>query len=181
MVKIKAKRIKQRRITPPDEIDRINERIFRESKFKVQDRDSYDLAFNDLLSLDDKAITSNQRALRTNSFQDFIREHPEVSTERLFTKVGKGKDLRRDRLRTAKKVVETREEFKGKASDVDLRGFDTARQKVKKAVLRRRTFTVPAQVKGRVVFAMRTSVTVKGKSQVRHRDSRGRFSSVKLK
>ena len=181
MVKIKAPRFKERRFTPPDEIERINERLFRESKLKIQDRDSYDLAFNDLMSLDDRTISAKQKTLRNDAFQDFLREHPEVSGERLFTKA-KGRDLRRDRLKTSKRVVKTRKEFiKETAPEVDLKGFDTARQRVTKEILRRRTFAVPARIKGRVVFAMRTSVVVKGKRQVRHRNAKGQFSSVKIK
>lgn len=170
-----------RRITPSFEIDRINERLFRESKFQIQDRDSFDLAFNDLLSLTDTTISEKQKKLKDNSFKDFINKHPDVSTERIFTRA-KGKDLRRDRLKTAKRVVRTRREFiKEGASKVDLKGFDTARQKTTKEIVRRRTFTVPATVKGRVVFAKRTSVMVQGKSQVRFRDSKGRFVSSKIK
>ncbi len=170
-----------RRITPPDEIDRINERLFRESKFQIQDRDSYDLAFNDLMSIDDKTITSNQKTLREKAFKDFVKNHPEVTEERLFTKA-KGKDLRRDRLKTAKRVVKTRKDFlKQGARKVDLKGFDTARQRISKDVARRRRFTLPARIKGRVVFAQKTSVKVKGKIQVRFRDAKGRFSSTKIK
>ncbi len=181
MVKIKAKRLKERRITPPDEIERINERLFRESRLKIQDRDSYDLAFNDLMSLDDRTISAKQKELRNDAFDDFLGKHPEVSSERLFTKA-KGRDLRRDRLKTAKRVVKTRKEFiKETAPEVDLRGFDTARQRVTKEILRRRIFTVPARVQGRVVFAMRTSVVVRGRRQVRHRNAKGQFSSVRLK
>ncbi|MAH51520.1 hypothetical protein CMI37_37235 [Candidatus Pacearchaeota archaeon] len=181
MVKIKQPRQKGRRITPPDEIDRINERLFRESKLKIQDRDSYDLAFNDILSISDATITSGQKRLRDDAFSAYRGEHPEVSAERLFTEA-KGRDLRRDRLKTAKKVVKTRKGFiKEKATEVDLKGFDTARQRVTKEILRRRTFTVPARAKGRIVFAMKTSVVVKGKSVVRHRDSKGRFVSAKSK
>lgn len=170
-----------RRITPSDEIDRINDRLFRESKFQIQDRDSYDLAFNDLLSLRDGDLSSNQRRLRNTGFSKFISEHPEVAKERLFTKA-KGRDLRRDRLQTAKRVVTTRKEFiKEGAREVDLKGFDTARQKVTRQIISRRTFTVPARIKGRVVFAKKISVVVKGKSVVRFRDSKGRFASPKLK
>ncbi len=170
-----------RRITPSDEIDRINERLFRESKFQIQDRDSYDLAFNDLFSQTETGLSGKQKEMRNKAFGEFVSEHPAVSTERLFKKA-KGRDLRRDRLKTAKRVVKTRKEFeRATAPEVDLKGFDTARQKISKEVIRRRTFTVPARSKGRVVFAMKTSVRVRGKSVVRHRDSKGRFVSARLK
>ncbi len=169
-----------RRITPSDEIDRINERLFSESKFQIQDRDSYDLAFDDLLSVVGE-LSGKQKELRNKAFREYSAAHPEVSAERLFTKA-KGRDLRRDRLKTAKRVVKTRKEFiKAGAREVDLKGFDTARQKTTKEIIRRRTFTIPARVKGKVVFAMKTSVVVAGNRVVRHRDIKGRFVSVRLK
>ena len=168
-------------VTPPDEIDRINERLFRESKFQIQDRDSYDLAFNDLLSTDESDMSLNQKRLRNNAFGDYVSDHPDVAKERLFSKA-KGRDLRRDRLKTARKVVTTRKQYiKGGASKLDLKGYDTARQRITKDISRRRTFTVPAKVRGKIVFALRTSVVVRGKSMVRHRDALGRFASAKVK
>ncbi len=169
------------RITPPDEIDRINERLFRESKFQIQDRDSYDLAFNDLLSTTERSLSSTQKKLRNDGFTDYVSQHPDVSNERLFSKA-KGRDLRRDRLKTAKRVVKTRKEFiKKGAKRVDLEGFDTARQKISKEIIRRRKFTVAGRIKGKVVFIQKTSVKVKGKKQVRFRDGKGRFASSKTK
>lgn len=168
-----------RRITPSDEIDRINERLFRESKFQIQDRDSYDLAFDDLLSVVGE-LSGKQKDLRSKAFRDFVSAHPDVSTEKLFTKA-KGRDLRRDRLKTAKRVVKTRKEFiRAGSKEVDLKGFDTARQKTTKEIIRRRTFTIPAKVKKRIVFAMKTSVVVRGKRQVRFRNAKGQFSSAKV-
>ncbi len=168
-------------VTPSDEIDRINERLFRESKFQIQDRDSYDLAFEDLIEVDERNLSSRQKTLRNDSFADYKQLHPDVSPERLFRKA-KGKDLRRDRLKTAKRVVTTRKKYiKGGASRLDLKGYDTARQGVTKKVIQRRTFTVPALVKGKVTRAVKTSVIVKGKRLVRHRDALGRFASVRLK
>ncbi len=169
------------RTTPPDEIDRINERLFREARFQIQDRDSFDLAFNDLLDVSNTSISSKQTTLRNSAFDDFVSDHPLVSKERLFTKA-KGKSLKRDRSQTAKRVVGTRKEFiKETAPEVDLKGFDTARQKVKKDVIIKRVFTVAATKKGRVVRAMKTSVIVKGKKQLRFRDAKGQFVSGKVK
>ncbi len=169
------------RTTPPEDVDRINDRLFREARFQIQDRDSYDLAFNDLFTKSTDELTGRQLKLRKDGFNLFRKDHPEVSKERLFTKA-KGKDLKRDRRRTARRVVTTREQFiKEGASEVDLKGFDTARQKVKREVIRRRTFNVPARVRGRVVFAKKTSVVVKGKRVVRFRDARGRFVSPKVR
>lgn len=164
----------------PEEINRINETLKRRTRFQIQDRDSYDLAFNDYLNINEPQIEGFQTKLRNNAFDEFLVANPQVSRERLFTRA-RGKDLKRDRLRTAKKVVTTRKEFeKAGASEVDLKGFDTARQRVTKDILERRTFTVPARVKSRVVFAMRTSVVVRGKRQVRFRSASGQFVSSKV-
>ncbi len=169
----------KRKSPDPDDIDRINETLDQKEGFKIQDRDSYDLAFDDYFGI--IRANSDQRKLRDKAFGDYVQKHPDVSTERLFSKA-KGRDLRRDRLKTAKKVVRTRKEFiKSTAPEVDLRGFDTARQRITRKQKIERTFTIPARARGRVVFAMRTSVVVKGKRVARHRDSKGRFVSVKLK
>ena len=165
----------------PDSIEMINEMIEMRDEVSVQDRDSYDLAYNSYMGLEEKELNNKQRAMRTIVFDDYVDKHPEVSEERLFTKAG-GKDLRRDRLQTAKRVVKTRKAYiRATAPEVDLRGFDTARQKVSKEVKIRRTFTIPARVKKRIVFAMKTSVVVRGKSQVRFRNALGQFSSPKVK
>lgn len=165
--------------TPSDEIDRINERIERESGFKVQDRDSYDLAFNDIMDIPENELTAKQKKLRNEAFDQFLRKNPDVSSERIFTSA-RGKQLERDRRQTAKKVVTTTKEFKKQgASDVDLKGFDTARQKFSKRIAEERRFTVPSRLKGKVVFSERTFVTVLGRRQVRFRDPKGRFVSGK--
>ena len=146
----------------------------------IQDRDSFDMIYDGYMNIDSDNITPKQAKLRNRIFKEFVDIHPDVSTERLFKKA-KGKDLRRDRLKTARKVVTTRKKYiKGGASKLDLKGYDTARQRVTKGIIQRRTFTVPARVRGKIVFALRTSVVVRGKSVVRHRDALGRFASAKV-
>ena len=169
----------KRKSPSPDDIDRINETLDTRDGFKIQDKDSYDLAFDDYMGI--FKPDADQKAFRNKAFSDYVQKHPDVSTERIFQKA-KGKDLRRDRLTTAKRVVRTRKEFERlTAPDVDLKGFDTARQRITKSQRIQRDFTIPARSKGRVVFAKRTSVRVRGRSLVRHRDSKGRFVSVKIK
>lgn len=159
-----------------EDIERINETLDQREGFKIQDHDSYDLAFDDYLR-----DTAFKESVRDDAFADYAASHPAVSKERLFTKA-KGKDLSRDRSKTAKRVVTTRKEYiKQTAPRVDLKGFDTARQRITKEQVVRRTFTIPARSKGRVVFAMRTSVIVRGRRVVRHRNSKGQFVSIKLK
>ncbi len=164
-----------------EEIDRINERLFNTSSVQIQDRDSYDLAFNDLLSVNEKEITPKQNSFRANAFRDYVVDHPDVSTKRLFTRA-KGKDLERDRRQTARRVVTTQKEFEREtAPDVDLKGFDTARQKVSRRIRIQREFTTPARLKGKIVFTKKEFVTVKGKRQLRFRSPSGRFASGKAK
>ena len=169
------------RTTPPDEIERINERLESESRMQIRDRDSYDLAFSDLLKTPEKELSPKQKKLRDMAFGEYKKSHPDVSKDRLF-KEARGKDLKRDRRQTAKGIVTTIKDYKKKgASKVDLKGYDTARQKIKKDILRRRTFTIPARIKGRIVYSIKTSVVVMGKRHVRFRDSKGRFASGKLR
>ncbi len=169
----------RRKSPDPDDISRINEALDQREGFKIQDRDSYDLAFNDYMGI--IKADSRQRSFRNDAFNDYRQRHPDVSPERLFSKA-KGKDLRRDRLHTAKKVVKTRKEFiKQTAPKVDLKGFDTARQGVTRKQRIARDFTIPARSGKRVVFAMKTSVVVRGTRVVRYRDSKGRFASIKIK
>ena len=169
----------KRKSPTPDDIDRINETLDTREGFKIQDRDSYDLAFDDYMGI--MKPDADQRDFRNNAFADYSQKHPDVSTERIFRKA-KGRDLRRDRLKTAKRVVKTRKEYiKFTAPEVDLRGFDTARQRVTKAQIIQREFTIPARSKGRIVFARKTFVVVKGKRVVRFRNAKGQFSSIKLK
>tara|TARA_R100001530_G_scaffold129042_1_gene99083 strand:+ start:166 stop:750 length:585 start_codon:yes stop_codon:yes gene_type:complete len=194
MVKIKVKQ-KRRRLPSPtqEDIDRINETLEGRAKFQIQDRDSYDLAFNDYMGVDEKIIQKDERKFRDNAFESYADGHPEISRERLFEEAGgKGvRGLRQDRLKTAKEIVKTEKQYiKKGAKNVDLKGYDTMRQfqafkkhkiKVTKEILERRAFTVPARIKRTVVYAIKTSVVVRGRRQVRFRDTKGRFASGRLK
>ena len=156
-----------------EDIERINETLDQREGFKIQDRDSYDLAFDDYLQ-----DTAFKESVRDDAFADYVESHPDVSKERLFTKA-KGRDLRRDRLKTAKKVVTTRKAYiKGGARHLDLKGYDTARQRITKIQRIQRVFTIPARRKGRIVFAME----IKNKRGIiQHKDFKGVFVSVRLK
>ena len=59
--------------------------------------------------------------------------------------------------------------------------FKKHKIKVTKEILERRAFTVPARIKRTVVYAIKTSVVVRGRRQVRFRDTKGRFASGRLK
>ena len=169
----------KRKSPDPDDIDRINETLDQREGFKIQDRDSYDLAFDDYMGI--VRANTDQKKLRNDAFNDYFQKHPDISKERLFKKA-KGRDLSRDRLRTAEKVVTTRRAYiKGGARHLDLKGYDTARQRITKQQRIERIFTIPARIRKKVVYAMRTSVVVKGHRVLRHRDSRGRFASIRIR
>ncbi len=167
------------RFTPEDDPDRLSERLRQEARFKIQDRDSFDLAFSDIVSLGESELSAKQKSFRGRVFERYASANPDISRERVFQQA-EGKSLRRDRKQTAKRVVKTKREFlREGASQVDLKGFDTARQKFRKELKVRREFNVPAQIGRRIVLTKRISVSVRGKAQVRFRDRRGRFASRK--
>lgn len=166
-----------KRKTPEDDPDRLADRLRDEAKDQIQDRDSFDLAFNKLIEVPEGQLNADQRRFRNQVFKNYRFKNPEVSKERLFTKA-KGRDLRRDRQTTAKNIVTTRDKFIDReASKVDLKGFDTRKQKFTKRISRSRRLTIPSKVKGKVVFSEKTFVTVKGIRKVRFRDAKGRFAS----
>lgn len=178
--------VRRRRSPTPEELERIAEELFNRAEFQIQDRDSFDLAFQDYMGFSDAdvKVDSDKKKFQEDAFKLYVSEHPEVSTERLFTKAGgKGvRGLRIDRRTTAKRVVKTRKRFiREGATEVDLQAFDTVRQRLTKDIRERRIFTIPATRKGKVIFARKTAVIVMGKSQVRFRDSFGRFVSSKAK
>lgn len=169
------------RITPEEDLERMLERI-EMSRISVQDRDTFDLAFEDATTLSDVDLSPNQKAFRTDVFQSFRQRHPEVRPDRLFKKAG-GKDLKADRRGTAQRIVKTDIQFiKKGAKRVDFAGFDIREQDINRQKIRaRKEFKIPAFVKQKQVFAEKTFVKVAGKQQVRFRDRLGRFARVSSK
>lgn len=160
-------------VTIEDE-SRIAEIIYNEQGSTIKDRDSFDLAFSNTIG----DPSSAQEKLRDAVFRTYRDQHPEVSKERLFTKAG-GKDLEQDRKTRAKKIVRTREGYViSGASQSDLEGFDTPQKRKRPA---ERKLQQVGKIKNKVVFVEKINVTIKGKSFVRYRDSKGRFASIKTK
>lgn len=162
------------------EADRVSQWLDNNKAMKIQDRDSYDLVFNDTIAeKSESQLSFVEKRFRDLVFRTYRKENPQVLEERLFKKA-KGRDLRRDQLKTAKRVVKTRRKFiKEGAREVDLKGFDTARQKFNKRIAKKRLFTIMARSKGKVVRAREIIITFKGKKLKRFRDRKGRFVSVK--
>lgn len=164
-----------RRKTTDDDIERLAENLLISEGDFIQDRDSFDLALSRYAP--EANLSKNSK---DQLFKEVQNQKPGVSSERLFTKAG-GKDLARDRRKTARTVVKTREEFiKKGAKRVDFAGFDIKESEIRKQKLTvRKEFKIPAKVKTKVVFSKRVTVTIKGKRFVRHRDKLGRFASVR--
>lgn len=164
-----------RRQTQDEDIDRIAENLDIAEGVVISDRDSFDLALERYIPDNELSKDSKDKIFNT-----FRLDKPEVSEEKLFKKA-KGKSLKRDRQQTAKTVVQTREEFIEKgARRVDFAGFDIKESEIRKLKLKPpKEFKIPATVKSKVVFAKKTTVTIKGKKIVRLRDQLGRFASAK--
>lgn len=135
-------------VTPLDEIDRINERLFRERGDSIVDRDSYDIEF--LRLFEKKELNSKQQTLRNKSFRDYADKH-DTRRKRLFKEAG-GKSLERDRRTTARTVVTDEKQFiKKGARRVDFKGLDTQ-------------------------FVFRSTITRNNKKITVFRDKKGRFA-----
>ena len=107
-----------KRTTPEDDERRLAERIRNNYGKEIQDRNSFNLAFSKLLDTSDKALTDSQKSLRGKIFKRYSNL-TEVQTELkageftkkdLFTEAG-GKDLAKDRQRTAKTIVKTKKKY----------------------------------------------------------------------
>ncbi len=161
-----------RRITEDDDLDRLSDNLFISEGDLISDRDSFDI------SLKRYAPDNNlSKESKEELFRIYRMDHAGVSEERLFKKA-KGKDLERDRRQTAKRVTRDFKEFRKKgARKVDFAGLDTTERDIRKFKRVSKEFTIPAMVRNKVVFSKRTFVVVKGKRQLRFRDSKGRFAS----
>ncbi len=140
MAKIKRKKSLIKK-TPPEEFERLAERLKNEKGEYIKDLSTFEVAFNRMLDLDESELSPAQKQLRVAVFKKYLSnlsafERKDVSSKRLFKRVDgvKPADIRRE-------------------------------------------FTVPARIKTKVVRAEVTSVIVRGKEQLRLRDSKGRFAS----
>lgn len=165
----------KRRPSPSEEeIRRIAEAIDSLDTFEdIQDYSSFVEAYEDYLG-DDNNLTSNDY-VKNQVFAELQQSDPDrIDKEDIFRLAG-GKDLRKDRRFTSKTIVLTKEEYiKKGSSKTDLKGYDT-----KKKLRKKRDFNVVGKVRGKVVYASREYVMLKGKMMLRYRDRRGRFISVR--
>jgi len=150
----------KKRITPPDEFDRFAETLMREFPGDYDDEDEYNEYFDKWFEQNDLDPTPRQDTVMRKQTWEFVKD------KRLFRRAG-GKNLKQDRMKDAKVIVNSKKEYiRRGAKRSDLKGYDT----------KRRDFDVTAEVKGRVVFAYKDSVVVKGKTQPRLRARNGQFA-----
>ena len=158
---------RQNTIDYQQESERFAEWFGNKSRAGVQDRDSFDLAYQKEIKKSD--LDSKEKQFRELVFEHYANKNPNVSKERLFSKAG-GKNLALDRETTAKTIVSTKPQYiKKGAKRVDLAGYD----------VRESDRNIPARNKGRVVFSTRETITIRKKQVVIFRDRKGRFSSVR--
>ena len=146
-------------------------------KATYKDRSEFNIAYAKEMGV----FSSNGKAgaFRDGVWEKYAQQVGVDPDSKVFNEA-KGKDLERDRRKTARIVVKDRGEFNRLgARRVDLEGFDTRRITVTQRAREPRILDIPSRVKGKVVFSEKTSVVVKGKTLVRYRDSKGRFASAK--
>ena len=167
------------------EADRTAEWLLDNKKDFIQDKNSFELTFNiEIAETTEEKLTKKQKDYRNIVFKkylNFFTKEEQVLLKQELFKDAKGKDLRRDILKTAKRVVKTREQFKKEtASKVDLERFDVLQKQLIEKI-KEQKFELLGRIKGRTVRVIKTSVIVLGKSQIRFRNAKGRFASLKIK
>jgi len=155
-----------------EDIERIAETLINTDDFdEIQDKDSFNLAFDEYLGSNDALVKNKD--VRNATFKEVQRLKPTVESKEVFTKA-KGKDLRRDRRSDAKEIVSTQAEYTRKgAGKVDLKGYDTKPRRPKKDV-----FNKIGRIKNKIVYVKAIRITVRGKRVNRFRDVKGRFAKV---
>lgn len=159
-----------KRITPPDEIDRLAENIDNFSDKTITNKEEFDKQFNEFF---DNQVSSGQNGIREKTFEFLQDKHPlriQPAKKTVFQQAG-GKDLKQDRKKTAKKIVTSKKRYiQLGAKNVDLAGYDTKGGKT-----RSRRLEYLGKVRQRVVYASKDIVTIRGKQVIRYRDKKGRF------
>lgn len=155
-----------KRETPTEEdAIRISDYLLSHYRDKISDRASFNVAYSDYMQTSEDELEGGLSELRDMAWNKYSRA--DIKEQKQFKEAG-GKSLTRDRRTTAETVVTTRKEYRKRgASEVDLKGFDTKKRK----------YSVPARLKGKVVYTRKETITVRNKSVIRYRDRRGRFAS----
>jgi hypothetical protein len=160
----------KKRETPTSRYERLAERIYNENT-QISSKDDYEVVFNRYF--DGFPMSKSDKAnLRENTWPFF--EDTFLGAASLYKRAG-GKDLKRDKRKTAKIVVDTPEEFiRRGARKVDLRNLDTR-------PARKGRFSVVGKVNNKIVFTRLDIVKKQSGEHVVYRNKAGQFASVKKK
>lgn len=165
-----------RRKSPEEDFDRLAERLQNQYGKYIKDEESFNVAYDSYLAELPDSHPLFKKLNRSKVFEK-VFTHKKDSTQymtrdNIYKEAG-GKDLNKDRQKTAKRVVKTRKEYeKAGASRVDLEGYDTKQDFNAR-------YKKPGRVKGKIVFVREASYKRYGKTFHIYRDKRGRFASVK--
>lgn len=168
--RISAKRLKmakKRRPSPTEkDIQRITETLYNLDTFdKIKDYDSFKTAFDDYMSGSD---LQNDKQFKNDVFDTYISRHESVIDTR---------SLNAQQKQAARKGERIEQITTGKLIKQDI-PVQTKNKRVLNIVATRKSYKTKYV---KTVYVEKTSVKVKGKMQVRYRDSRGVFASVKKK
>lgn len=148
-----------RRVTPQEEFDRFAERLLNQYP-GIENEDEFNNAFDNYM----EELTPGQDGELREKSWGYIKD-------KIVFKSAGGKDLKRDRMKTAKKVVFSKDVYiKHGAQRVDLSGLDTKGGK--------RILKFPARVRGKIVYASKETITRMNNEVVVARDKMGRFASL---
>ena len=156
-------------MTPPNDFERLAENLqINRGKFII-DEESFKVALQDYLGeeQEDNSILNPVNSGRV--WRHYKRKY-NVMAGSLHKSKG-GRDLKLDRTKLAKHVVDKPEDYTD-ARRQDLRGYDTP--KLKKIKI----FNVYGIQKGRVTGARKIFITFYGKKQSRFIDRKGRYVSI---
>ena len=166
-----------KRSSPTDkDFERIAETIINTDDYgKIQDKDSFDIEYDDYFEHNGEFF---ERDRFRDKVYDKVKEQLRTYEGSVFTDAG-GKDLKRDRQQTAKRIVNTRKQYiKEGASKVDLKGYDTQidpQPKKPKRVVDKSQYNKPVKYKGKVIYGRETTHLLYGKTITRVRNAKGQF------
>lgn len=145
-----------------EEAERVAENIYNQFGRQIKDEQTFNKIINEYIG---EPESKKQKEFFQQVFQTIADRHPRTIQKTNLFKKAKGKDWKKDKEKTAKTIVNTPQEYiKKGAKNVDLKGYD---------------MPTVGRIKNKIVKVKLTHVIIKGKRQIRYRDSKGRFAKVK--
>lgn len=148
--------------TPEEDFERMARNLMGTKGDMITDRETFETAYIDYFDAE-----LNPQLMTSDFIGSVWSEFLKISS---LDKMYKGKDLKRDKQRTAKTVVGSVDEYmKLDHTKVDLAGFDMPKE-----------FKIPGKSKGKIVYA-RPHYTRMGSTMklgLKFRDKKGRFVKV---